>query len=192
MPGFPGGSVVKNSPDSAETQVWPLIQEEPTCHRELSLCTTTTEPMLLSPGTKLPGPRTQLLKPTCSSARGPQQESYHTQKPAHATREQRPLTATRGKPGQQQRYSAAKKEEPPRCHTLCWGTKHTYQREWDWLYPQWGRRARRAERSYGALLVTPKLTSDLGLPGYKQDAMLFLWYHTDKSRYNLPMSLRFM
>ena len=44
--GFPGGSVVKDPPANAETQVRPLVQEDATCAKHLSPRATTTEPVL--------------------------------------------------------------------------------------------------------------------------------------------------
>ena len=57
-----------------ETWVQSLIQEDPTCYRT-SLCTTTTEPVLLSPcsaTTELPC--RQLLRPACPRTHAPEQE----------------------------------------------------------------------------------------------------------------------
>ena len=45
---FPGGPAVKNLPTTSGTQIWSLVQEDPTCCGQLSPCTTTTEPSLKS------------------------------------------------------------------------------------------------------------------------------------------------
>ena len=63
-----------------ETQVCSLIREDPTCHKQLSLCDPTTEPVPLS---------------LCSTTR-------------EATAVRGPCTTTREKPTQQQRPSRAK------------------------------------------------------------------------------------
>lgn len=47
---FPGGLVVKSPPDTAGTQVQSLLQEDLMRLGATELCTTTTEPTLLSPG----------------------------------------------------------------------------------------------------------------------------------------------
>ena len=43
---FPGVAVVKNSPAKAGDTGLSPGPEDPTCHEQLSLCTTTTEPVL--------------------------------------------------------------------------------------------------------------------------------------------------
>ena len=48
--GFPGGSVVKNPPASAGDMLDPWSGRIPRAAEYLSLCATTTEPVLWSPG----------------------------------------------------------------------------------------------------------------------------------------------
>ena len=61
--------MVKNLPASAGDMVNPWSRKIPRAVEQPSLCTTTTEPVLQSPGAHVP----QLPKPQCLTARAPQQ-----------------------------------------------------------------------------------------------------------------------
>ena len=96
-----------------ETQVWPLVGEDPTCHWATkplphNCWACALEPERRNYGARMP----QLLKPVCPRAQTPQQEKP-SQWEAHILQLQsspRSL-ATREKPEQQQRPSTAKKKK---------------------------------------------------------------------------------
>ena len=109
LQGFPGGSVVKNSPASVEDtgsipgpgrshvskQLIPLLNS-----------TTTTEPVLKSLGAQLQNPRA-----TTQSPRSATREATAMRRPGTSTGAQPPLATTREKPAQKQRPSTALKKK---------------------------------------------------------------------------------
>jgi len=91
-----------------ERQVQSLVQEDPTCCKA-SLCATTTEPVLQSPGAA----STEVTCHKYWSLNTPElvlhKRSHHTERAMHpTTREQPLLIATREKPVRPQRPSTAK------------------------------------------------------------------------------------
>ena len=74
-----GGPVVKNLPANAGSQLQSLVQKDSLCRRQLSLCTTVTEPAC--------------LRPLPYSMR-----SHRNEKPVNLNEEWSPLTATRESP----------------------------------------------------------------------------------------------
>ena len=74
-----GGPVVKNLPANAGSQLQSLVQKNSLCSRQLSLCTTVTEPACLQP-------------------RPYSMRSHRNEKPVNLNEEWSPLTATRESP----------------------------------------------------------------------------------------------
>ena len=96
-----------------ETQVWPLVGEDPTCHWATkplphNCWACALEPERRNYGARMP----QLLKPVCPRAQTPRQEKP-SQWEAHILQlESSPRSlATREKPEQQRRPSTAKKKK---------------------------------------------------------------------------------
>ena len=85
-----------------ETWVWSLIQEDPTCHEQLSPCATPMKPVLQSP-------RASTTEPTCPRTCSNTREAATVRSP---------LTTTREKPTQQWRSSTASNKQTNKTETM--------------------------------------------------------------------------
>ena len=115
--GFPGGSEVRIHLPVQKTPFHPWSGKIPHAARQLSPCTTTTDPVLYSPGAT--SAEAQTFKSLCSATR----EAAAMRSWCTATREEPPLTTTREKPEQQQRpvhriNEKLKKQKKPQTNDL--------------------------------------------------------------------------